>query len=53
MKAIDKRGHELQYSVYIDEAIFPEEADAVKYLDGIMTELVKMRCAVNDWDGPL
>jgi len=47
------RGHELQYSIYIDREMFPEEEDAVEYLNDIMRELFTAKSGVNDWDGPL
>jgi len=49
----DERGHELKYAIYIDSEIFPEEEDAVEYLNDIMRELFKTKSGVNDWDGPL
>lgn len=47
------RGHELQYSIYIDSEIFPEEEDAVEYINDIMRQLFRTKSGVTDWDGPL
>ncbi len=48
----DDRGHELQYSIYISDETFPEEEDAIEYLNTILRKLWLSK-HITDFDGSL
>ena len=49
----DERGHELKYAIYVDAETYPEEDEAIEYVNIILRHLFKTEDSITDWDGPL
>ena len=49
----DERGHELKYAIYVDAETYPEEDEAIEYVNIILRHLFKTEDSVTDGDGPL